>query len=85
MSTFFAYINPFTGALLLQLLAMAAVLGSVFFWRVKNFFRGLFATIALGVFGIKGESGTNADADGEPQQSETIKIDQTLEADKKVA
>ena len=45
MTTLFAYIDPFTGSLLLQLLAAGFMGALVFFKKVKTF--------VLGLFGIK--------------------------------
>ena len=73
MTTLLAYIDPFTGSLLMQFLAMGFLCVLVFFGKVKAFL--------LGLFGIK----TGVKADLEPADSPTVKFDDSSEEGKKAA
>ena len=58
MTTFFAYIDPFTGSLVLQLLLMAFASVMIFFKKVKAF--------VLGLFGIKSTVASIEDTENAP-------------------
>ena len=77
MSMFFAYIDPFTGMLALQLLSMAFLATMVFLWKVKTFI--------LGLFGIKPAVKADEQADAEPQDVQTIKLEESDKGGKKAA
>lgn len=53
MSMIFAYIDPFTGSLLLQLLVMGFMSILVFFKKVKSF--------TLGLFGLRKDATVDAE------------------------
>ncbi len=72
MEMVFAYIDPFTGSLLLQLLVMGFMSVMVFFKKVRAFFSGLFG------------GGKSVVAEGEPEV-QSIKIDERRQEEKKVA
>ena len=71
----FAYIDPFTGSLILQLLAAGFMAVLLFFKRVK--------AIVLGAFGF----GVVIDAKSDEESSDipTIKLDEADMKDKKAA
>jgi len=77
MSTLFAYIDPFTSMLALQLLSMAFLATMVFFLKVKTFI--------LGLFGIKPAAKANEQANAEPQEAQTIKLEEPSKESKKAA
>jgi len=64
MTILFAYIDPFTGSLILQLLVMAFATVMVFFRRVKAF--------VLGLFGIKTAVASIEDT----EDNQTIPLDE---------
>ena len=58
MTTLFAYIDPFTGSLVLQLLLMAFASVAIFFKKVKAFI--------LGLFGVKTTAASIEDTEDTP-------------------
>ena len=70
-----AYIDPFTGSLLLQLLAAGFMAVMLFFKRVKAFTLGLFG---LGVI-------VNADSDAESADIPTIRLDEVNREEREAA
>ena len=77
MSTLFAYINPFTTALLLQVLAMVFLCGSVFFLQIKTF--------VLGLFGITKKGEEETDPQSQTLDATTIKMEGHGETNKQAA
>ena len=73
MNTLFAYIDPFTGSLVLQLLAMGFLSMVIFFKKAKDF--------VLSLFGIKKAPA----AEMEPQEVQSIKLEEAGQKDKKAA
>jgi hypothetical protein len=73
MLPLFAYIDPFTGSLILQLLAMGFASVVIFFKKIKAF--------VLGFFGIK----KNVESDLESADVLPFKSDKPSEAEKKAA
>lgn len=69
MGTLFAYIDPFTGSLVIQLLVMAFVSMMVFFKKVK--------TVILGTFGIGIAVNT--------EDAQTIKLEENKDDEQKKA
>jgi len=63
--TLFAYIDPFTGALVLQVLAMAFFAVLVFLKRCRDF--------VLGLFGFKPKKRETLDGDSETAAAEQSK------------
>ena len=72
MPSLFAYIDPFTGALLYQLIVAGVVAAALFFKRVKAF--------VLGTFGF----GVAIDMESKPESADipTIKLEQTEQTEK---
>ena len=75
ITPFFAYIDPFTGSLILQLLVAGFVAVMIFFQRVKAY--------VLGLFGITPPKSMEADAVSE--DIPTIKLEETNNEGKKAA
>ncbi|MCL2004854.1 MAG: hypothetical protein FWG73_01705 [Planctomycetaceae bacterium] len=75
MSTLFAYIDPVTGSLILQLIAAGVMTALVFFKRVKAFVLGTFG------FGVVIDNESKI----ESADTSTIKLEQPDWEDKKVA
>ena len=73
MLTLFAYIDPFTGSLVLQLLAMAFMSVLIFFKKVKTF--------TLGLFGIKNSVESIDDA----EVAQTIRFEENKGNDQRKA
>ena len=74
MSTLFAYIDPGTGQLVLQVLAMTFMSMILFFQSVKAY--------VIGFFGVK----RSAKVDTESQEVQTIKLEESLqESEQKAA
>jgi len=63
MAAFFAYIDPFTGSLVLQLLGMAFAAAMLFFKKIK--------TAVLGLFGMK----TTIESIGDTENIQTISFE----------
>ena len=73
MDTLFAYINPFTGSLILQFLVLALLTGGVFFYNIKVF--------VLGLFGHK----TGAKAEMESSEDLSVKLEEPNKETQKAA
>ena len=73
MSTLFAYIDPFTTTILIQLIAGAFLSVMIFLKKIKAF--------VLGLFGIKKDIKTDA----ESQEVQSVNFPEASTEDKKVA